>query len=64
MSGAKHKPFTAPVYTGYKSVIRDLYNQGFQSCFKGLMSSTLLQVYRSSFRYGIIAPFLYKHNGQ
>lgn len=60
LSGVKHKPFTAPVYDSYKSVIRDLYNQGFQSFFKGLFSTTLIQCQRSCLRYGILGPYIYR----
>lgn len=60
LSGVKHKPFTAPVYSSYMETIRDLYQQGFKSFFKGTLSTTILQFYRSSLRYGILAPYIYQ----
>lgn len=64
LSGGKHKPFTAPVYSSYMEAIKNLYQQGFKSFFKGLFSTSVLQFYRSSLRYGILAPYIYREKGE
>jgi len=35
-TGQEHKPYTAPVYDGYRATIKGLMNQGFSAFFKGL----------------------------
>ena len=34
-AGGQNKPYTAPVYEGYQSVIKGLMAQGWRSFFKG-----------------------------
>ena len=36
-SGQEHKPYTAPVYSGYHAAVRGLINQGPSAFFKGLL---------------------------
>ena len=36
-SGQEHKPYTAPVYEGYRAAIRGLINQGPLAFFKGML---------------------------
>ena len=35
-SGGDHKPYTAPVYEGYKATVKGLLSQGYNAFFKGL----------------------------
>lgn len=43
-SGGEQKPFTAPVYEGYASTIKGLYNQGPRAFFKGLTFRAMHQL--------------------
>lgn len=43
-SGGEQKPFTAPVYEGYASTIKGLYNQGPRAFFKGLTFRAMHQM--------------------
>ena len=63
LSGGKHKPFTAPVYSSYTDAIKNLWEQGYKSFFKGLASTSALCFYRSLLRYGILHPYIYKEYG-
>ena len=60
LSGGKHKPFTAPVYSSYVEAFKNLWDQGYKSFFKGLVSSSALVFYRSLLRYGILHPYIYR----
>lgn len=64
LSGGKHKPFTAPVYSSYFETIQGLWKQGIRGFFKGGVSTSVLQLYRSSLRYGILNPYIYREKGE
>lgn len=42
-AGGQQKPYTAPVYEGYRGVIQGLVSQGWKSFFKGLLFRSIHQ---------------------
>jgi hypothetical protein len=42
-AGGQQKPYTAPVYDGYRGVIKGLSSQGWQAFYKGLLFRSIHQ---------------------
>jgi hypothetical protein len=43
-AGGQQRPYTAPVYEGYRGVIKGLASQGWKAFFKGLFFRTIHQL--------------------
>lgn len=43
-AGGQRKPYTAPVYEGYRATVRDLFKQGWRAFFKGLLFRSIYQL--------------------
>jgi hypothetical protein len=55
-AGGQNKPYTAPVYEGYQSVIKGLMSQGWRSFFKGLGFRSIHQLghYLAFYELGLV----------
>ena len=52
-TGGEQKPYTAPVYDGYRGVLKGLMSQGWKAFFKGFFFRSMHQVGHYVAYYGI-----------
>jgi hypothetical protein len=62
-TGGEFRPYTAPVYTGYQQVVRNLARQGWKAFFKGL-GFRLVAGVPHMLCYGGLFKFISEDNSQ